>query len=244
MNSFRPKSPPPENVQSRDGAQRISRIMTGVVGTMALVVVVFVGLSRFYGNKAREIGQSEDTTLRQIILGNDVINVPGNVIRFDKQRQAIALNRLDLYFLWPGFEGYSRKRDHAFFGPPRTTQDLIFVTLEKRKFALDMSARMGVVYARLLEGPQQPSVAGLVFQLLRPEAGYSGEELHYENHGPHPYVVRCQMLETDKHDATCMRDVHVGDNLSLTYRFSRKHLEQWRAIEAALTNIVRGYLAN
>ena len=59
---------------------------------------------------------------------------------------------------------------------------------------LDMSERLRPVYSNLLEGKQRASAAGLIYQSLKPEAGYSGEELHYQAESQEPYVVRCQRI--------------------------------------------------
>lgn len=34
--------------------------------------------------------------------------------------------------------------------------------------------------------------------------------------------------------APCERDIHVGDNLSLSYRFPGELLGEWRALDAAI----------
>jgi hypothetical protein len=54
-------------------------------------------------------------------------------------------------------------------------------------------------------------------------------------------VTRCIAEETPEVPATCIRDVNVGQGLWLLYRFNRKYLGEWAAIDAGLTSLVAGF---
>ncbi len=214
-----------------------------VVLAISAVVFIFSAIAYLVGNIANQVGYSPNTSIRRIIIGNDVVDIPGNVIRFARQRDVATLNRVDLYYLWPSFEGFSESKRDAFLAHSTPAQNLIFASLENRKMRDDMSGRFKTIYSKLLENGPIASEAGLVFQNLAPKSGYSGEELHYERGGGTPYVVRCQRVDEHTTTPTCLRDVNIGKGLSLSYRFSRKLLPRWRALENTLRNITASYLA-
>ncbi len=244
MSSSQSPSPNTDPQEPQARASRLPKIMLIVVMLTGITVVSFTLGAQYFGRKAIKSGNSDDRSIRQIIVGNDVVNIPANVFRFKNQREATTSKRLDLFYLWPGFEGYSLARHNLFYGKEANSDNLIFVTIENRKISLDMSARLKAVYSQLLEGTPQDAGFGLVFQRLKPEAGYSGEELFYDQNSPSPYVVRCQREPSAQTSASCMRDKNIGKGLSLTYRFSRDLLANWRAIEATIVNLSTGYLSD
>lgn len=217
--------------------------MLVVVIVMSVLIFLFALSAKYFGTNAKKAGSTADLSIKQIIVGNDVLNIPANVFRFKKQRQATTSKRIDLFYYWPGFQGYSKTKHNLFYGPDSSTENLIFSTIENRTMQFDMSARLQPVYSSLLEGEKKTSVGGLIYQRLRPEAGYSGEELHYQADSPEPYVVRCQRIENGGITASCMRDINIGKGLALSYRFSRKLLPHWRAIETTMQKLTQGYLS-
>ncbi|MGG2477683.1 hypothetical protein ACNVD4_20125, partial [Rhizobium sp. BR5] len=54
------------------------------------------------------------------------------------------------------------------------------------------------------------------------------------------YVARCLLPQTPQ-EATgsdCQRDIHIGQDLSLFYRFSANLLPQWQKLDADVKNYV------
>jgi hypothetical protein len=47
--------------------------------------------------------------------------------------------------------------------------------------------------------------------------------------------------ETVDMPATCLRDVNVGQGLSLLYRFNRTRLADWRMMDSGLRQLVAGF---
>ncbi len=176
----------------KESSSRLPRLMLMVVILLGVLIFLFTIGANYFGTNAKKAGSTTDISIKQIIVGNDVLNIPANVFRFEEQQQSTTAKRLDLFYYWQGFQGYSLANHNLFYGPDSSTENLIFSTIENRNMQLDMSARLQPVYSKLLEGEQQISVTGLVYQRLRPEAGYSGEELHYQPASQMPYVVRCQ----------------------------------------------------
>jgi hypothetical protein len=236
--------PAVQTATPKTSSSPLPRLMLMIVIVMSVLIFLFAIGANYFGSSAKKAGSTTELSIKQIIVGNDVLNIPANVFRFEEQRQATTSKRLDLIYYWPGVQGYSQSNHELFYGHESSTENLIFSTIENRIMQFDMSARLQPVYSNLLEGKQKNSVTGLVYQRLRPEAGYSGEEIHYQPAIQPQYVVLCQRSENREIAASCMRDIHIGKGLSLTYRFSKKLLPHWRAIETTMQKLTRGYLSN
>ncbi|MGI9354980.1 MAG: hypothetical protein ACR2PF_07455 [Rhizobiaceae bacterium] len=179
-----------------------------------------------------------DRGILQIVIGNDVLDIPSNFTRKASQRDGETADRLDLVLLWPDGSGYSEERAPLFRGKAGRSRRIL-ITLSKREMAQDMSERLKSVYRELFDGPAQDTGAGLQLQQLREGSGYDGEVLAVSRDGN--WVARCE-TDPDNKSATCMRDIHLGQSLTVRYRFARELLDNWREIEALVTGRITGFL--
>lgn len=203
---------------------------------MALIAGVISIAGHLLGGRLALGGHSTATTTHEIVLGNDVLAVPANMIRFEDARQAGVANRLDLYLRWPELEGYTEAtRDD--FNHVDGARKLIFVTFHKRLMSRDMSGRYEPIYAALTE-PGSKGPAGLDMRPFKATAGYLDEVLAV---GPEDgtgarFVARCLTGPLAAESlAPCERDVHLGEGISVNYRFPEHLLEEWQQLDAALT---------
>lgn len=210
--------------------------LTLLTGAMLLTVHLF-------GAEIARAGFSTDPTARQIVIGNDVLDVPGNVIRFRAQRRSQSLQRLDLHYFWPEMTGYS-DRLAAEFDQPRINPAILFVTIEPRMMTQDMTGRIEPIYSKFMEGPEVDAGHGLKRRKLSAAGGFASEELWYEAQSPYPFAARC--LGSDDPLATpyCLRDFHAGQDLSVTYRFHRSLIGEWMALDRAIRSEVKAMLAD
>jgi len=201
------------------------------------VISVFISLGgKFLGRSIAAVGHTEDTTLHEIVIGNNVLTVPANMIRLEKARHGGVLHRLDLYAKWPQMTGY-RDADRDEFNNRDNRRNILFITIEESMMSRDMSGRLEPIYRRLIELPGAPGpAAGLRAYGFTPESGYLNESLVVgERVGQAPFVARCLTGQPAAESlAGCERDVHVADQLSLTYRFPESMLDNWRALDAAV----------
>jgi hypothetical protein len=183
---------------------------------------------------------SADRGRREIVIGNDVAWAPGNHIRFGAQRRNGALERLDLHFHWPDMAGYGQGSDDAFDSGGRD-EFIVYVTLEPRAMRLDMSGRIGPIYAKFFEGPEVDAGNGLRRRGLAAAQGFVGEDFYYEAASPWPFAARCVRAEAGA--PWCLRDIHAGKDLSVTYRFHQARIGEWMALDAAVRGFVNDMLA-
>ena len=200
-----------------------------LIGALMLLTVVTAGGVFWLKSRLTEHDFSTNAMTKQFIVGNDVLEVPLNMVRFSNQRDKSVLSRADLVMYWIDGTGF-QEANRRIFLTPEGTKDLIFLTLEERKMDFDMSGRFQPIYSKLLTGPKSSGPAGLILQALKAGSGYDGEELAVSTGQSPPWIARCQKGGSME-SPTCLRDIFAGTGLSLRYRFSRTLLPFWREIE-------------
>lgn len=203
----------------------------------AAMVLLSAGISlagNLLGDRIAMAGHSDDPRQYEVVIGNNVLMVPGNEIRFERARHSGIAERLDVYFEWPSMQGYSAASRDTFNltgGNP-----LIFLALERRIMSRDMSGRLDPIYSAIIEFPGKAGPAGLMLHALRRDAGYSDEMLAIGPMGSgERFVARCLIgPSAEQSIAPCERDIHMGDKLVLTYRFPREMLAEWKSLEQAI----------
>lgn len=207
---------------------------------LALLAAITFGTVRWLQGQITATGFTSDTRRVQIIIGNDVVKIPANLIRFENQRDKDTLSQVDLLMLWPNGEGYSLENQKA-FRETGEDQKLIFMSFMPRKIQFDMDGRLAPIYLKLFVGEPTAGPSGLTFQPLRRGAGYDGESLALFANDEEVWVARCQEGKTST-IPTCLRDIHIGRGLSLRYRFPRKMLKDWRNIEKLVRRMAKEFL--
>lgn len=221
-----------------------SRIMKRLSSGLALLVAVGASIAlgaHWYGPTIAMGGHSEDRNLHQITIGNNMLSVPANEIRFDHARADRAASRLDLYLHYPSMEGYSSVRSAA-FNLATDQKELIFLSFEESSMSRDMSGRLEPIYRALIEPTPARLEAGLQVYAFTQQSGYRDEELIISNDAL-PFVARC-LTPSKSIDmaAPCERDLQFAEGLTLTYRFPRALLEHWQDMEAAIRTRAQTYL--
>jgi hypothetical protein len=220
-------------VQPQTVGHPVSRFLVAISVALCLMTGAVLLAVWAIGTELSRAGHAADTTLFQIEIGDDVLDIPANWIRFRSQRHFGKAGRVDLYFHWPEMSGFSDSLDSE-FNSEAVNPAIIFVTVEQRRMTLDMSGRIDPIYRKFFIGKPTPSDSGLVRQDLSQTSGYEGEFLAFEADNPHPYAARC--VDKSESGATpyCIRDIHLGRNLSVTYRFHASLLGNWKALDRAI----------
>lgn len=218
------------------------RVFRAFVVLAVLAVLISIA-GKWLGHAMVMAGHSGDPSPREIVIGNNVLSVPANTIRFDHQRADGVASRLDLYLRWPDLDGYSSAARDDFnhvSGPGR----ILFVSIEPRIMSRDMSGRFEPIYRFLIQTPGIAGPAGIAFHEFQQKTGYMNERLAVaERPGRDPFVARCLTGGSAADSlAPCERDIQFGDDLSATYRFPRELLASWRTMDAAVAARLNSYL--
>jgi hypothetical protein len=223
----------------------IYRLTAAVAVLAALTVAISVG-GRSLGQHISLAGHTDSTRQIAITIGDDSVRLSANTIRFPSERMDGAAERIDLYLTWPQMQGYS-EANRLRFNDISQSSTLIFLQLSQSTMSRDMSGRMDPIYSHLIEGLPFAGPHGLTAHHLRADAGYGGEVLLTAARiGKPDFVVRC-LLPTAPDKATsgdCQRDIKVGKDLSVLYRFSSTLLSDWEHIDAAVQTFVESRLDN
>lgn len=223
-----------------DHAPLISlRFLYGVTAVAVGFAVLTAGISlagRWYGENLALAGHTTSIETNDIIIGQDHLRLPSNVIRFEQQRVTGRSERADLYLTWPGLQGYT-DGTRALFNDVNHPDKLIFLDVSQSTMSRDMSGRIEPIYQHLFSGTILPGPAGLVRHEMKQNSGYGQEVFYTANRGGStPYAVRCILPATPalSTSADCQRDIHAGGDLVVLYRFSSQLLPQWQAIDNAV----------
>ncbi|WP_157014817.1 hypothetical protein [Mesorhizobium xinjiangense] len=207
---------------------------------LAVLSLVVGAAGHWFGQTLSEGGHTSDIAPKRIIIGANMLSVPANAIRFASERRNGAAQSVHLYVHWPDMEGYRPDTRDAFNHTADRT-DILFLSLRPQTMSRDMSGRLAPVYRALMDPRSRSGPAGLAFHDLKAEAGYDNEMLVIgpEEEGGR-FVARCLTGPLAGQSlAGCERDILIGTELSLAYRFHEHLLKDWRALDAA----VRAYAA-
>lgn len=219
-------------------AQRLFFVFLLLAG---LSLLISLG-ERLIGTRIALGGHSDSVALHEIVIDNDVLSVPENMIRLPEQRRNGVAERLDLYLSWPSLSGYNAPERRIFNGTS-AEPSLVFLSFEERAMSRDMSGRFEPIYKFLIEGKGATGPSGLIRYVLPAKAGYLNEVLYV---GPLEssvrFVARCSEESKENLMAACERDVQIGTNLSATVRFPIGLLGDWRTLDARLTPFIAGII--
>ncbi len=221
----------------------IQRVFFAFVALAALSLFINL-IGRQIGSEISMGGHTDDTALREIVIGNDVLQLPNNMIRYPEQRRDGIANRIDVYAQWPTMTGYSNASKLVFNNLDNTGK-LMFVSFDRRSMVRDMSGRFEPIYKSMIEGEGAQLSDGLTRYHLPEKAGFMDEFLYVGKLSDETlFVARC--LDTKAavgNMAPCDRDIHIGDDLVMMVRFSPALLSQWRQIDAVVksfaTSVIR-----
>ncbi len=210
--------------------------------TLLIAAMALFASAHFFGDSLSRAGHSSSTRNLEIIIGNEYIIVPANKVRFYSQRSSGAHEKLDLYLHWPSLSGFKDSLS-ADFNDSSENANLVFISIEPRNMSFDMSGRIAPIYAQFFEGNPVPTISGLVKQPLSAKGGFIDEDLYYAASSPYPFATRC-VREVAATTPFCIRDIHIGKNLMLTYRFHQKHLSNWIELEQSIRALTKSMIVS
>jgi hypothetical protein len=176
-----------------------------------------------------------------LTVGSEELVIPANLIRFPAdRRRGGQVTAVDLLLLWPSLDGFSEERAKD-FRDASAHAPLLYVTITEAETPLDATTRLHDLYALYFQGDEFPGPNNLAGRHMDPKSAYRGEVVYYGRSGSEPYVVRCLAEETEEIPATCLREVSIGNGLTMLYRFNRTWLGDWNTMDDRLRRLVNQF---
>ena len=210
---------------------------------LATLILCAIFLYYYVGPSVDEIGGnapspaiSEEAV--NVSVGGAEFNIPANYTVYPRDRRGGARDEVWLYALWPTLSGYAPARREEFLENEPDTRR-IDILLAQRSSPFGEKERIEILYM-----PQTIDSRGVrtPMQLIRydfkesradaPTSGYADTELYIGDAGDGAVLaIFCFKTADDNPSPECWREMELSQNLSLTYRFKRPHLEEWRKID-------------
>lgn len=200
-----------------------------LAGLLMLANIV-VGLSERFD---AQDGRSSDPSPVALFIGKERLLVPANMFRFAEQRNVGPLDRIDLAVHFPEMAGYARayRKDFLDLGPDAP---ILFLTIRTRDTPTDSVGRLINVYQHFFEEGNLDAPAGLVGHRMAEESGLGGEEVFFEAGSTNPFTAHCTAPDASGYPASCLTEIHAGQDLSVQVRFRKGMLANWAGIKSGV----------
>lgn len=219
------------------------RVLAVIAGLSAIMVVA----GHFYGSRLLQSSMSTSPEPIQLVIGNDVLDVPENMIRHEAQRVPGVTGRVDLRLYWPERAGYRLSHADAFSDTDPETTQTVLISVAKRQWLLDMAGRLELVYGKAADASAAPRpVHGLTALRLDPAHGYVDETLYFApsaNGGALPaFIARCNEPAAGATPLllACETDLFFGETLEARIRFPAHFLADWARFRSELDAFLHG----
>ena len=148
------------------------------------------------------------------------------------------MQNIALTAMLPNFEGYTLATAPEFTANAIDSGAISF-SLANGKILLPEQERVDRVYMHQVEDARgQPGPFGLRQYAFRMDSGYRDAELFVGATETGPIVLLCDKAGPDLASPNCLRDLPLGNGLSLSYRFKRGHLADWRKVDAGVRALI------
>ncbi len=213
----------------------IAFAILAVIAVTAIAYGVDRAIEQYHDRMALRGLKGKSSPVR-VIIADEPLVIPANMIRFRNERRGGQLDKVDLLLHWPSLDGFTGNRAEE-FRDTTPSAPLIFAVLRPRTSEIDSDKRLSSIYERFFEGPKLAGPANLIGRHLNADSGYRDEIVFHAPPGTAPFVTRCLAKATREIPATCIRDVNMGYGLTLQYRFNRTHLADWRSMDDRLKRL-------
>jgi hypothetical protein len=167
--------------------------------------------------------------------------IPANFIMYARARQGGPLRKVELFTSFPDFKGYTDWNASNFSGNAADSP-VIFLLLREEQFKISETERLQRVYMSYFTDPAgKPGPFNLVEYAFRDDSGYHNEDLFVGQDAGQPVVLRCVRFSAEVPSPSCLRDVRLGHDVALTYRFKRANLGRWQDIIHGIDALVTSF---
>lgn len=222
---------------------------------LATLVLCAIFLYYYVGPSVDELGGNVPSPAISeepiaVSVGDLNFAVPANYTVFPRDRRGGPRDELWLYALWPTLSGYAPSRRDDFIENASDTRR-VDILIASRTSPFTERERIDILYM-----PQTTDSRGArtPYQLLKyefkeqranvPTSGYSGSELYLgEDANKAMIAIFCMKERDDAISPECWRELELSQGVTMTYRFKRPYLAEWRRIDEEIRTFVDGLRA-
>jgi len=186
------------------------------------------------GLAKEEPAPTDATRVIAVSVGSLALRVPANYILMAGARRGGPMEEIALIAMLPDMQGYTlgAAPDLTSNAPDSRA---VHIVIKSGKSLLPEQERFERIYVTQVEDAKgKPGPYGLRQYAFRADSGYHDQDLFLGATDAGPIVLLCAKIAPEAVSPSCMRDLPIGDALSLSYRFKRAHLSEWRKIDAGI----------
>ena len=162
------------------------------------------------------------------------LRVPANYILFASARRGGAMQQLAMIAILPDLEGYTLGAAADFTGNAPDSR-VVNILLKTGRPVLPEQQRLDRIYLIQSDNPAgKAGPYGLKQYTFRADSGYHEQDMFVGTTDTGPVVLLCAKISPDIAAPSCMRDFPLHDGLSISYRFRRAHLAEWRTLDSGV----------
>jgi hypothetical protein len=175
-------------------------------------------------------------------IGDSRFVIPENYTQYPRARRGGPRDSVSLYAIYPNFAPYARRHDD-FFAENTPNNPVIYFEIHIQRLPMTEADRVEQIYREHLDGEEGQQLGfGLTEHHFANGTPYQDEDLFLgENDNGDVVAILCTQASSVVPSPNCRRDMELSDGLRLSYRFKRHHLEEWRAINEGLVNLVDSF---
>ena len=231
----------PKTVQSHSGWPTLLWFGLIVIAIFALFLLYYILPAPIAWIQSRP-DPTPVTRPVPLSVGGKRFLIPSNYIVYSAERQGSQHRRVSLAALMPDFRGFSLAEAHQ-FADDSARSHVVHLRIWADDLALSEAAQLHRVLLHFVKSPRgQPGSFGLTRYSFRTDNGYRGQDLFVGVYRGQTIVLRCWRAAGTNQAPDCMRDLRLGHNVVLSYRFKRTYLGQWRQIAQGVRQLVAQFL--
>jgi hypothetical protein len=180
---------------------------------------------------------SADASIVRLALKGSHFGIPGNYL--DTRGAHGDVTAVAFSALLPDMRGFSAP-DAGLFLSNAPDSQVVHLLLRADEDGLSTSDRLTRVYKPYVTGPDgTPDAFGLVRYNFRDGSGYERNDLYAGGQDATLLLLLCERPAQDLPSPNCLAiDRPVASGVSLSYRFKRSQLSQWRQIAAGVDQLI------
>ena len=188
-----------------------------------------------------QISPTSRTDIIRLRVHGHAFYIPANYLEYQSSRQGGDRREIALFALLPDMSGWSNWEAGSFSSNAPDAQ-VIYLLIRDERLGITESERLRRVYlGYVTDARGRPGPYGLKQFEFREDSGYHDEDLYVGETARGLMVLRCVRMGADVPSPSCLRDMLIAPGVSLSYRFKRSHLSEWREIGDGVDRMIASF---